>query len=178
MPLCLDVENLKDEYSNEVLDSISPYENEYYPSWLSLKKGNECFLDIDIEVLETLIFPTNTKITFEVGENSGLTINPTSIKLDSLINNLKSINIGNGNTKELYKNPKTIKISCTSTFSEHQQIKVFAELNSNKVEVGKLMIYKNQELYRLKARFVEVKFKGNIKSFNSVIIANVKYKKS
>jgi len=82
VPLCLNVENLKNEYSNEVLNSISPHKEEYYPSWLSLKEGNECFLDIEIEVLETLITPTNTKITFEIDENSGLEIDKTSIELD------------------------------------------------------------------------------------------------
>ena len=32
----------------------------------------------------------------------------------------------------------------------------------NKVEVGKMMVMKNNQIYKLKARFVEVKFKGKL----------------
>ena len=175
-PLCLNPQDLRTEYLNDVLDSITPYGNDYYPAWLSLENGKDCLLNLEIEALESLATLPNTKLVFEVSDENAIKITDkrgkefvdNSVALNPLITTKITKSLGGTPVvnKDYYEAIKAIKISCTSTFAAHQQIRVFAESGILREEIGKLMLYNNQDMYSLKARFVEVKFEGNINYFN------------
>ncbi|MEN7550771.1 hypothetical protein AAG747_22815 [Rapidithrix thailandica] len=161
-PLCTDVERLKGEYSRDVTDPIRPYGVDYYPAWLSLKEGKEATLDLEVEALEELA-ENATALIFE-SSTPHLQIEPAQINLSEILQTGRQTKNLGQTTREYYLKSQSIKItSCTGgTFAEHQQIKVFAQCGAQREEVGKLMVYHNQDIYRLNARFVQVNFKGSI----------------
>ncbi|MEN7547361.1 hypothetical protein AAG747_05555 [Rapidithrix thailandica] len=160
-PLCTDVERLKGEYSRDVTDPIRPYEVDYYPAWLSLKEGKEATLDLELEALEELAEDA-TALIFE-SSTPHLQIEPAQINLSEILQTGRQTKNLGQTTRDYYLGNNTITITCTGgTFAEHQQIKVFAQSGAQREEVGKLMIYHNQDIYRLNARFVQVNFKGSI----------------
>ncbi|XTB51894.1 hypothetical protein LDK11_06705 [Fusobacterium nucleatum] len=60
-----------------------------------------------------------------------------------------------------------IKLTCSSALDKNTEIKVRVrktseQKNKNDLEVGKLMVMKNDVKYKLNAQFVEVEFKGSI----------------
>ncbi len=155
-PLCKNVNNLKQEYLNGVLNNISPYGIRYYPSWLSIfpntttkqfahgsrMHASGVKLDLQFDELEQLL-ADGTEILLE-SSNKFLKISPTKIPIAEVINaGKKSRNI-NGKIINYYELNKKITVKCEGgTLNHHTEIKVFAKLDKEKVEVGKLMVYKN-----------------------------------
>jgi len=155
--LCKNTAALKTEYGvTDVKNPISPYGKQYYPAWLSIfphtttaqfahgsrmhKTGVD--LDIEIEEIEALV-DDNTEILFESG-NSVLKIEPSKLKLKDLIGSKKTKNLGGAVNRNYFLAKKKVNIKCTEgTLTSHEEIKVFAKLGSQKEEVGKLMVYKN-----------------------------------
>lgn len=170
--LSLDIPKLKIEYkTTDVSNPISPYGKDYYCSFLNLMLNQEVSLDIELEELEVLSSDT-TEIVFE-SSNTDLVITPTSIPLSTLLEGGKqSKNLGGTITRDFYLVANQVKVKCNKAFTKNEQIKVFAKLKDPSTgieenrEVGKMMVMKNDEVYKLKARFVEVKFKGKISNNN------------
>lgn len=156
VPICRDPQNIKNEYkSKDVLNPITPYGEDYYTSWLSIfpdttteefshgsrMHENGIDLDIEIEELEPLI-NDDTEIVFQVN-NQYIKIVPEKIRLSELLSNKITKNLGNS-TREYYRTSKMINVKCEGgALSSHEEIKIFAQLEGEKEEVGKLMVYKN-----------------------------------
>lgn len=145
--LCLDTNKLKDEYKNkDVLNPITPYGKDYYCSWLNLLKNQEVQLNIELEEIEQLDHKDNAEIIFESSNPDVIEIIPNKLSLKDLISGgLVKKNLGGTNVRKYYSTANPIKIKNNGFLSQDCQIKVFAELNKIKKEVGKLMIIKNDE---------------------------------
>ncbi|MGS2760952.1 hypothetical protein [Sinomicrobium sp. M5D2P9] len=158
LELCDDVPALKTEYkTTDVLNSISPYGYDYYPAWLTMFpntseaqgthvdqiQANGIDLDLKIEELEVLSSDT-TEIVFE-SSNNNLIITPTKIPLSELLTEKGQDNLGRGNTRDYYLANNKVNIKCEGNLPQHEQIKVFAQLNDQREEVGKLMVCKNSD---------------------------------
>jgi len=151
--LCKDVAKLKVEYKDT---SLAPYGKDYYPAWLSIfphtttkefKHGssmhkNGVSLDLEIEELEPLL-KDSTELLFEC-TNKNVIITPKKLNLKDLIGTKKTKNLGGTNKRDYYKATTKINIKNTKApLKGHEEIKVFAKLGTQKEEVGKLMLYKN-----------------------------------
>jgi len=161
LPLCLKPKKLKEEYKKDVESPIKPYEQDYYPAWLSIfacnvqgdnvDAGSEMhkdgiYLDLQLDEIDEII-NDGTEIFFKSSDPC-LKITPEKIsvseflktKIDSrtLVNNIKR------STIYYYKLENAVKIICQcDTLKKHGQIKVFAKLGSIENEVGQLMVYQN-----------------------------------
>lgn len=154
--LCLDIAKLKNEYKADVKNPISPYGKEYFPAWLSLfsyingsnsphistMTKNGVQLDLFIEEIEPLS-NDGTELIFEC-QNNFIQLSPKQIPL---VNVLKKKVKDSDGTKQFYHLPRSILIKCEGGWlNDHEEIKVFAKKGSAKVEVGKLMLYKNDSI--------------------------------
>ena len=77
--MCSNIETLKNEY----IDTIKPFDKDYYISWLNIRKNQIVTLDLEIEELEEIGNTDTTKIVFE-SSNEHITVNRPSIKLSEL----------------------------------------------------------------------------------------------
>ncbi len=180
-PLCKDVAALKTEYkTTDVVNPISPYGNDYYPAWLAIfprtdeasfphgltmhKDGVD--LDLEIEELEALV-NDDTEIIFKTN-NSALKITPSKLNLKSLIGSKKTKNLGGANNRDYYLAKKKVNIKCIGgVLSNHEEIKVLAKLGSREVEVGKLMVYKNDVIPKAEIVAVNVITGSNVASLRN-----------
>ncbi len=169
-PLCKDVNALKTEYRvTDVTNPISPYGKDYFPAWLSIfphtttaqfahgstMHKNGVDLDLEIEELEALSSDA-TELIFE-SSNSFLTVSPQKINLSSLLGNKQTKQLGSGATRDYYLHSKKINIKCSrGALTNHEEIKVFAKLKNQKVEVGKLMVFKNDVIPKAEIVVVNV----------------------
>ncbi len=155
--LCKNVAALKTEYkTTDVTNPISPYGTDYYPAWLSIFPSTSTAqfadgsrmhksgvtLDIEIEELETLVNDA-TEILFETN-NPFLKITPSKLNLKDLIGSKKTKNLGGTTTRDYYLAKNKVNIKCEGgILSSHEEIRIFAKIGTQKEEVGKLMVYKN-----------------------------------
>jgi len=175
--LCKNVASLKTEYKKDVLNPISPYGNDYYPAWLSIfphtttaqfKHGSRMHkdgvsLDLEIEALESLV-KDSTELLFECADKNVI-ITPNKLNLKNLIGNKKTKNLGGTTTRDYYLATKKINIKNTTTpLKKHEEIKVFAKLGTQKKEVGKLMIYKNNRIPKAEVVVINVNYASSIAS--------------
>lgn len=170
-PLCMNVSALKTEYkTTNVVNPISPYGKEYYPAWLSIfphtttaqfAHGSRMHrsgvtLDLEIEEIEALSGDATTLI-FESGDPN-LIVTPKEINLRTLIGTKQTKSLGGAITRDYYLNRGKVTIkSKDSPLTAHTEIKVFAALGSQKEEVGKLMVYKNDVIPKAELVVVNVK---------------------
>jgi len=186
-PLALYPKTLKDQYySSDVIDPISPYGQDYYPSWLSLFSkhtywmfnnkvhNNGILLNLEIEALEELSTDT-TILTFETSNNT-ITIAPSKINLSDALTTKQTKDLGDGTTKEFYVLEDAVNISCYRPIANHEEIKVFAELEGQKEEVGKLMIYNNSEIPTMEVVMVKVVTGGQEPHISNDFIATIQDK--
>jgi len=170
--LCVDIAKLKTEYkTTDVVDDVSSYDKDYYCSFLNLMLNQEATLDLEVEELEVLS-SDSTGIIFE-SSNPDLTITPATVPLNTLIAaGKKNKPLGGIASRDYYLATNQIKVKCNKAFTKNEQIKVFAKLkdtttgSEDKLEVGKMMVMKNDQIYKLKARFVEVRLRGKITANN------------
>ena len=172
--LCLNPEALKIEYKEtNVKNPISPYGEDYYPAWLAIfpsieggklayefnMHSNGVDLDIEIEELESLE-KNGTEILFECS-NANIVITPPKLNLDDLLGAKKTKKLGTSDKRDYYLNSKKVNIkNINEGFANHEEIKVFAELNGKKEEVGKLMLYENSIIPTAKIVVVKVNTGG------------------
>jgi hypothetical protein len=166
-PLCnSSINNLKLEYLKDVQNPIKPYGVDYYPAWLSIfpHTNNQQFphgssmhasgvsLDLQFDELETMV-DDKTEIILE-SSNPLLTVSPNKFFISEVFKNKKKSRKTN-KVINYYDLKKQVNIKCKGgALTKHEQIRVFAKLNDKKVEVGKLMVYKNNVIP--KAEFVVV----------------------
>ncbi|WP_378172708.1 DUF4280 domain-containing protein [Aquimarina sp. SS2-1] len=181
MPICKNPEDLKNEYKiKDVVNPITPYGVEYYPAWLSIFSDasnghiNEVDLNIEIEEIEPLE-SDGTQIIFE-SANDSLIITPSELSLNELLGKKQTKDLGTA-TKDFYVTEKVINIKCDGEpLENHEEIKIFAELDGEKEEVGKLMVYKNSEIANASIIAVNVIIDGKSASLNPNYKTAIKYK--
>ncbi len=153
-PLCIDTNKLKTEYLKDT-NKITPHGINYYPAWLSIfphttskefshgssMHKNGVDLDLQFDELETII-TDKTEILFE-SSNPHLIITPNKFPISDVLGSKKESRVINSKNINYYKLRKKVNVKCKASLSKHEEIKVFAKLEKQKVEVGKLMIYKN-----------------------------------
>lgn len=154
--LCKDPAALITEYLKDLKSAIAPYGQAYYPAWLSIfahgvagnansemhRKGVWLTLQLD-EIDE--IANDGTEIIFRPGK-ACLKVTPQKIPISSfkaLARKNRTLGAG-GSVVNYYEMVNGIHIKCEGdVLSSHEEIKVFAKLAGTEVEVGRLMVYKN-----------------------------------
>ncbi len=178
--LCLNINNLKAEYLRDVINPTSPYGVTYYPAWLSIFPSTTSqqfahgssmhrsgvFLDLQFDELETII-SDNTEIVLE-SSNPFLKITPNKFPISDVLGGTKKSRVINSKTINYYVLEKKVNVKCTDgALTRHEEIKVFAELNGQKVEVGKLMVYKNNVIPKAEIVVVNVITSGSTGSLRN-----------
>ncbi len=180
LAVCENPEDLKKEYkTKDVVNPITPYGEDYYPAWLSIFPDttfnglNEALLNIEIEAIEPLVGDA-TKIIFE-SPNDSLIVIPSQISLSELLAEKQTKDLGT-TTKELYVTEKVITIKCEGNPLEaHEEIKIYAELDGEKEEVGKLMVYNNNAIATANVIAVNVIIDGMSAILNPNYKTTIKY---
>ncbi|OTP81409.1 hypothetical protein [Gilliamella apicola] len=171
VPLCKNPDDLREEYKRDIKNSITPYGIDYYPAWLSIfaynvkgnagstmhKKGINLTLQLD-EIDE--IINDGTEIIFKPGKPC-LKITPNRISISHFLKTPKKTRILDSDTGtptiNYYQLDSTINIKCFGdTLKEHEEVRVFAKLGTTEVEVGKLMVYQNDNIGKAKIVVVNV----------------------
>ena len=161
LPLCLKPKKLKEEYKKDVESPIKPYEQDYYPAWLSIfacnvqgdnaDAGSEMhkdgiYLDLQLDEIDKII-NDGTEIFFKSSDPC-LKIAPEKISISEFLKTSiqdRKLNEDAGEPVIYYYLLKNaVKIICQGdTLKKHGHIKVFAKLGSTENEVGQLMVYQN-----------------------------------
>ena len=169
LPLCLDPKELRKEYlkitDKETCD-FKPYKQDYYPAWLSIfacdVQGNNAdagsdmhkdgvYLDLQLNEIDK-ISTDETEIFFEPSDPC-LKITPEKISISEFLKTKREEQIIYNKDEQpeinyyYYKLENAVKIICQGdTLKQHEMIKVFAKLGPTKIEVGRLMVYKNDNI--------------------------------
>ena len=171
VPLCRNPDDLREEYKRDIKNSITPYGIDYYPAWLSIfacnVEGNAgstihqdgINLTLQLDEIDTII-DDGTEIIFEPSKPC-LKITPNKISISHFLQTPKKPRSLDNNAHTLkinyYQLDNAINIKCFGdTLKEHEEIKVFAKLGQKKVEVGKLMVYQNDNIGKAKIVVVNV----------------------
>ena len=178
-PLCRtkDIPDLKKEYLKDVEPLIKEFklhDQDYYPAWLSIfacnvqgdnadagsdihKEG--VYLDLQLDEIYEII-DDGTEIFFKPSDPC-LKITPEKISISEFLKTKREKRILDKNIGQpeiyYYKLENAVKVICQGdTLKEHGQIKVFAKLGATEIEVGRLMVYKNNQIGKAKIVVVNV----------------------
>ena len=171
VPLCKTPRDLREEYKRDIKNPIIPYGIDYYPAWLSIfacnVKGNAgstihqdgINLTLQLDEIDTII-DDSTEIIFKPSKPC-LKITPNKISISRFLQTPKKSRSldNNAHTLEInyYQLDNAINIKCFGdTLKKPEEIKVFAKKGPTKVEVGKLMVYKNDNIGKAKIVVVNV----------------------
>lgn len=174
LPLADNVAAVKSTYLKDVKSPVKPYGKDYYPAWLSLfphttaaqfKHGssmnkNGAQLDLELEEIEEVI-NDGTEIIFE-SKNPHLKVSPQKISIGALIGTGKKKKFLPGGVKVMYYTLKAAinVVNNDAPLSQHEEVKIFAKLGNKKTEVGKLMVYQNNEIPKMELVLVRVGYRG------------------
>ena len=178
-PLCRteDIPDLKKEYLKDVEPLRKEFKlhgQDYYPAWLSIfacnvqgdnadtgsdihKEG--VYLDLQLDEIYEII-DDGTEIFFKSSDPC-LKITPEKISISEFLKTKREKRILDKNIGQpeiyYYKLENAVKVICQGdTLKEHGQIKVFAKLGATEIEVGRLMVYKNNQIGKAKIVVVNV----------------------
>ena len=166
--LCQQPYFLKKEYLKDVKNPIKPYNKDYYPAWLAIyacniegnanspmhNKGVD--LNLQLDEIDSII-NDGTEIILKPGKPC-LKVNPERIPISKFIAQGKKTRILDQYSKEkinYYEIENAVNVICQGgTLDTHEEIKVFAKLGDTEIEVGKLMVYQNNIIPKLKVNLV------------------------
>ena len=178
-PLCRteDIPDLKKEYLKDVeplRKEFKLHDQDYYPAWLSIfacnvqgdnadagsdihKEG--VYLDLQLDEIYEII-DDGTEIFFKSSDPC-LKITPEKISISEFLKTKREKRILDKNIGQpeiyYYKLENAVKVICQGdTLKKHGQIKVFAKLGATEIEVGRLMVYKNNQIGKAKIVVVNV----------------------
>ena len=176
IPLCVNPDKLREEYryyndNKNKKNPFTPYGIDYYPAWLSIfacnVEGNAgstmhqdgINLTLQLDEIDTII-DDDTEIIFEPSKPC-LKITPNRISISHFLKTPKKTRILDRDkstpTINYYQLDSTVNIKCFGdTIKEHEEIRVFAKKGPTKVEVGKLMVYQNDNIGKAKIIVVNV----------------------
>lgn len=170
VPVCLEPLRIRQEYLKDVKNPIKPYKKDYYPAWLSIfacgVKSNAASnmhskgVDLNLQLDEIdVIHNDETEIILE-SNNPFLKIKPKTIPISEFLKTKRKTRYLNefGSAKiNYYELENAVNVICHGgLLKEHEEIKVFAKLGQCKVEVGKLMVYKNSHVPKMKIGIIDV----------------------
>ena len=169
LELCKEPIKLRQEYLKDIEPSgkeFKPHGQDYYPAWLSIFACNVqssnanpnagstmhkdgVYLDLQLDEIDE-ITDDRTEISFKPSVPC-LKITPEKISISEFIKTTREKRILNNNIGQpeiyFYKLENAVRIICEGdTLKQHEQIKVFAKLGSTEYEVGRLMVYKNNNI--------------------------------
>ena len=165
--LCKNPINLREKYLEDVVPKGKNFQingQDYYPAWLSIfacnVQGNNAdagsdmhkdgvYLDLQLDEIDKII-DDETEIFFEPSDPC-LKITPEKISISEFLKTSRKDRELNGDTHKpviyYYLLENAVKIICQGdTLKQHEMIKVFAKLGPTKIEVGRLMVYKNDNI--------------------------------
>ena len=158
---------LKDTYTTGQKTVIKPHETEYVPAWLAIFADTETLnqngVKLDLELIpvkaeqDTPIQNDGTIIKFEV-TNNNIVIEPSEINIEYFMYSKKEYRKLSMLTSEgegFYLAPEAVNIKCKGTFEQHEEINVYAIKGDSKGKVGKLMLYNNARIPKMKLIFVD-----------------------
>ena len=176
IPLCVNPDKLREEYryyndKKNKKNPFTPYGIDYYPAWLSIfacnVEGNAgstmhqdgINLTLQLDEIDEII-NDGTEIIFKPGKPC-LKITPNKISISHFLKTPKKTRILDSDkgtpTINYYQLDSTVNIKCFGdTLKEHEEIRVFAKLGTTEVEVGKLMVYQNDNIGKAKIVVVNV----------------------
>ena len=182
--LCKKPINLRKKYLEDVVPRGKNFQingQDYYPAWLSIfacnVQGNNAdagsdmhkdgvYLDLQLHEIDEII-DDRTEIFFKPSVPC-LKITPEKISISEFLKTKRETQkLGNRNGQpELYYNyyklENAVKIICQGdTLKQHGKIKVFAKRGPTKIEVGRLMVYKNNQIGKANIVVVNVITKDN-----------------
>ena len=172
--LCINPKKLKEDYLKAVPHQIKPHSQDYYPAWLSIFACNVqgdnadagsklhedgVYLDLQLDEIDKII-DDETEIFFEPSDPC-LKITPEKISISEFLKTSRKDRELNGDTHKpviyYYLLENAVKIICQGdTLKQHGKIKVFAKRGPTKIEVGRLMVYKNNQIGKAKIVVVNV----------------------
>ena len=169
LELCKEPIKLRQEYLKDIEPSGKEFKlhgQDYYPAWLSIFACNVqssnanpnvgstmhkdgVYLDLQLDEIDE-ITDDRTEISFKPSVPC-LKITPKKISISEFIKTTREKRILNNNIGQpeiyFYKLENAVRIICEGdTLKQHEQIKVFAKLGSTEYEVGRLMVYKNNNI--------------------------------
>ena len=164
-------------YSEGQKTLIRPYGYNYIPAWLAIfpkttskqsasgsQEINKNGVDLDLEIVQLSsdekdpLTSDGTSIEL-LATSDFIKLTPSKFDIKQLINNRKSREIDKTNNKNefFYENKKIINIKCEGgALNQHEEINVFAVKNGVREKVGKLMLYKNNDIPKLELNFIDV----------------------
>ena len=165
--LCKNPINLREKYLEDVVPKGKNFQingQDYYPAWLSIfacnVQGNNAdagsdmhkdgvYLDLQLDEIDKII-DDETEIFFEPSDPC-LKITPEKISISEFLKTSRKDRELNGDTHKpviyYYLLENAVKIICQGdTLKQHGKIKVFAKRGPTKIEVGRLMVYKNNQI--------------------------------
>lgn len=171
------ISDLYATYKEGQKNPIVPFGTTYIPAWLAIfakttnaqssmgsSEINKNGVDLDLEILQ-LKMDDSTPLTNDgtildfVPSNNFIKIKPNKIPLSNLISSrLLRVKDKVSLEKEYYyNNEKKINIKCEGgVLGVHEEICVYATKNGKKEKVGKLMLYKNNNIPKLELSFIDV----------------------
>ena len=180
--LCKNPINLRKKYLEDIVPTGKNFQingQDYYPAWLSIfacnVQGNNAdagsdmhkdgvYLDLQLDEIDKII-DDETEIFFEPSDPC-LKITPEKISISEFLKTSRKDRELNGDTHKpviyYYLLENAVKIICQGdTLKQHGKIKVFAKRGPTKIEVGRLMVYKNNQIGKANIVVVNVITKDN-----------------
>ena len=180
--LCTKPINLRKKYLEDVVPPGKKFQingQDYYPAWLSIfacnLQGNNAdagsemhkdgvYLDLQLDEIDKII-DDGTEIIFKPSDPC-LKITPDKIFISKFLKTTREKRILDTNTGKpeihYYLLENAVKIICQGdTLKEHGKIEVFAKLGATEIEVGRLMVYKNNQIGKANIVVVNVITKDN-----------------
>ncbi|OTQ30709.1 hypothetical protein [Gilliamella apicola] len=180
--LCTKPINLRKKYLEDVVPPGKKFQingQDYYPAWLSIfacnVQGNNAdagsemhkdgvYLDLQLDEIDKII-DDGTEIIFKPSDPC-LKITPDKISISKFLKTTREKRILDTNTGKpeihYYLLENAVKIICQGdTLKEHGKIEVFAKLGATEIEVGRLMVYQNNQIGKANIVVVNVITKDN-----------------
>ncbi|WP_196077823.1 MULTISPECIES: hypothetical protein [unclassified Acinetobacter] len=169
--------DLREIYTSGQQTAIAPFGFSYSPAWLAIfantnnnqspvgsSEININGVDLDLEVIplepdnHIPLIDDGTLIEL-ISTNKYLEITPNKFSIKDLIGNRRDriLDMKNNTKQYYYENLKKINIKCKNGILEkHEEINIYASKNKKREKVGKLMVYRNNDIPKLDLYFIDV----------------------
>jgi hypothetical protein len=154
-------------YKDGQKSQMNPFGEQYIPSWLSMFSStssnqiNKNGVILNIEIQQCISddnFPLDndgTKLFF-LPSNEALKVIPDILDLNKFLQKKRKSKKIINRLRYFYEEKNIIKIICNNTINDHEEINVYAIKGVAKEKVGKLMVYRNNNIPKLELSFINV----------------------
>lgn len=146
---------------------IKPFGEQYIPSWLAMFSSvnsneiNKNGVILNLEILQCLgddILPLandGTKLFF-LPTTESLKVIPDTLDLSKFLQKKRKSKKLANRVRYFYEENNSIKIICNNILNDHEEINVYAIKGVSQEKVGKLMVYRNNNIPKLELSFINV----------------------